>query len=139
MTYERPGGVSVVAKQEDEARRAFGDELGRVMNVRRMTQKALADATGRSQPSVAAWIAGDTEPEAKTVFRVEEILELPAGHLSRLLGYLPPSAVESPSASFEELVTTDPLLDETQKRGILALYREFTSRQATKRGRPKKS
>jgi hypothetical protein len=72
------------------------------------------------------------------VFKAEDVLELPPGHLSKLLGYLPPTAVEGPSANFDELIAADPLLDDTQKRMILALYREATSRKPGGRGRPKK-
>ena len=138
MTYERPGDVALVAKQEDDGLAQFGEELSRVLNVRRMTQDALAEAVGRKQSSVSAWLAGKSAPESATVFKIEEILDLPAGHLSRFLGYLPTAAVEASSATFEELVTIDPLLDETQKRMILALYREATSRRSTRRGRPKR-
>lgn len=140
MSDGSAGAVAVMAKDEALARRkAFGDELGRVLAVRRMTQQDLATALGVKQPTVSGWISALNEPESATVFRAEEVLELPPGHLSRLLGYLPPSAVNAPNSSFEELVTTDPLLDETQKRMILALYREATSRKGTTRGRPKKS
>lgn len=107
--------------------------------VRKMSQKALGEALGGlSQAAVGGWVGGESEPSPARVFAIEEILELPPGHLSKLLGYLPPSAVGGPDATFGELVAADPLLDDSQKRGILALYREFTARPPGGPGRPRR-
>lgn len=131
-------GVSTLVKEPDvvQRRRAFGEALSRAMAVRKMSQEALGATVGVKQPTIAGYIAGEYEPSPMNVFKFEEVLELPAGHLSKLLGYVPPEAVGGPGATFDEIVAGDPLLDDTQKRGILALYREFTSRKPGGRGRP---
>lgn len=133
-------GVATIMKEPDvgRRRRAFGDALSRALSVRKMTQDALGAVIGVKQPTIAGYIAGEYEPTPANVFKFEEALELPPGHLSNLLGYLPPEAVTGPTATFDELVASDPLLDDTQKRGLLALYREFTARQPGGRGRPAK-
>ena len=47
------------------------------------------------------------------VFTVEEALELPGGHLSRILGYLPASQDGVKPSSVPDAVVADPLLDDT--------------------------
>lgn len=128
----------VVQPQSDEARRqAFGDALGDALGVRKTTQRALGDMLGGvTQSAISAWIAGQSEPSRDLVFQIETVLELPPGNLSRHLGYLPPEAATGKGGmTFEEAVMNDPLLDETQKRGVLALYREFTGHRPARRRR----
>lgn len=132
-----------MTKQEEaasERRRAFGNALADAMSVRDLTQSGLGKLIGGvSQPSISAWLSGESKPEADVVFEIERVLELPPGHLSRHLGYLPIEAVKAPPATFEAVVMSDPLLDDPAKRGLLAMYRELTSRRLTSRGgRPKK-
>lgn len=130
-----------MVKEPETDLSAFGDALSRALAVRGMTQKALGEALGGlSQAAVAGWVTGLNPPSTPAMtFKIEEVLELPPGHLSRLLGYLPASAIDAPGANFEETIAADPLLDDTQKRMILALYREATTRKPGGRGRPKKS
>lgn len=137
----------MAAKDQEPDLKAFGDALARALNVRGMTQRqfgeALATAEGRatplSQAAVAGWVSGTQEPDGpRRVFLMEEILELPPGHLAQHLGYLPAAAIDGPTATFAELVGSDPLLDDTQKRMILALYAEATARKPGGRGRPRR-
>lgn len=122
-----------------ERRARFGEALAAAIAVRDMTQRALGEALDLKQPTVSAWLNGESEPASAVVFEAERVLDLPPGHLSILLGYLPPEAVDAPPVTFEQVVTSDPLLDDPAKRGLLAMYRELTSRRVTQRGgRPKK-
>lgn len=121
-----------------ERRRRFGEALGSALAVRGMTQRELGDVLELKQPTISAWLKGESEPASAVVFATERALELPPGHLSILLGYLPPDAVDAPPATFEQVVGTDPLLDEPAKRGLLAMYRELTARRS-RGGRPRKS
>lgn len=113
-------------------RQKFGDALRAAMNARGVTQRDLASDLGVTQAAVSSWVNGDFErvgPVPETVFDLERRLDLPPGHLSKHLGYLPPEAAKSGvTATFESVVMDDPLLDDTQKRGVLALYREFVAR-----------
>lgn len=123
-----------------ERRVAFGRSLADVLAVRDLTQRQFGELLGGiSQPAISAWLQGESEPGAAIVFEAERVLELPPGRLSVLLGYLPPEAVDAPAMTFEQVVTSDPLLDDAAKRGLLAMYRELTSRRVTSRGgRPRK-
>lgn len=125
----------------EERRRAFGDALAGVLGVRDLTQRSLGELLGgTSQGAISAWLSGKSEPAPSTVFAVERVLELAPGQLSILLGYLPPEAAKSSPPTFENVVSTDPLLDDVGRRGLLALYREMTTRRTTSRGgRPRKS
>ncbi len=82
------------------SRQAFGTAVAGALAVRDLTQRALADALGVKQPTVSAWLSGESEPASAVVFELERVLELPPGHLSRHLGYLPPDAVGAPPATF---------------------------------------
>lgn len=105
--------------------REFGETLTQAMNVRGMTHRRLGEELGVTQSAISAWKSGAAEPSSRTVFAIERALELPPGHLSRTLGYLPVEGRRIVNASFEEVVVADPLLSEDQKRGFIALYRSF--------------
>lgn len=119
--------VSERATTVAEKRKAFAAALVEARTVRGLTQTELGAEVGIGQPGVSAWEAGENQPEPEMVFAVERVLELPPGHLSRHLGYMPPDSDGQVTATFEEVVMGDPLLDEGQKRAALALYREFTA------------
>lgn len=106
----------------------FGDELARALAVRGMSQRQLAKEIDMSQSYVAEWRSGRAQPNPDVVFEVEQILELPPGHLSWLLGYLPISVTKPSATSVEVAVTSDPLLEEKDKRALLAAYREMTAK-----------
>jgi transcriptional regulator with XRE-family HTH domain len=121
--------------EDDQARKrrkAFGAALGEAIAVRGVTQRELGRLLGgMTQSAISAWKSGEAEPSTATVFAVERRLELPPGHLSRHLGYLP-ITTDRAASTFEEVVLGDPLLDEVQKRGLLALYREFLGRDGSR-------
>lgn len=119
-----------------DARGRFGDALSDAMKVRGYSQRDLGQELGVSQPAVSGWVVGDAEPAATTVFAAEKVLGLTPGTLSRHLGYLPTDAVKS-TPTFEAVVSSDPLLEEHDKRGLLALYREVTRRSSSRGGRPR--
>lgn len=122
-----------------QRRAAFADALVDALNVRRTTQDALGKALGVKQPTVSAWVRREAEPPPETVFAIERELGLPPGHLSRHLGYLPPEAVKASPATFEAVVTGDPLLEDYVKRALIDQYRALTSRGGGRGGRPRKS
>lgn len=120
----------------DDENNAFGSELGRILRLRAMQQWRLGEELGGlGQSTIAGWVNGTARPSPDQVFITEEILELAPGHLSMLLGYLPPSAV---TTTVDAAILTDPTLDETGRRVLLAVYRELTSRQRStaSRNRP---
>lgn len=106
---------------------AFGAALASARSARHLTQRRLGELLGgTTQSAISAWEGGEAEPSPETVFAVEEALGLPGGALSRLLGYLPlgEREVASPVSA---AIAADPLLTEAEKRGLLALYEEFTT------------
>jgi transcriptional regulator with XRE-family HTH domain len=121
--------VSNRATSVSEKREAFGAALAEARNVRGVLQSEIADLAGVQQSSVSAWEKGDNQPAPEVVFAIEDYLELKPGHLSRHLGYAP-VAHRGVAPTYEQVVMDDPLLDDTQKRAALALYREFTARPA---------
>lgn len=123
--------MTMVDKPAADRRRAFGDALAHAIAVRGLTQRSLAEHLGIAQSTTAAWKAGNAEPAPETVFEIERALELPPGHLSQHLGYMPPG--ETGRQSFEEVVADDPLLSDTMKGSILAIYREFVENRRPKR------
>lgn len=124
--------------EQEESRRRFGAALEQALTLRRRSQKEVGDALGTTQSSVSAWKAGESEPSYATVFGLERYLRLPPGFLSRHLGYVPVEAIDQ-AVTVEDLIMSDPLLDEAGKRAVLAVYRELTSRAGPRRGRPTRS
>lgn len=111
---------------EDAADKAtFGRALAAALRRRGISQRTLADLLGRTaQSSVSAWTRGDTAPGPEVVFEMEQVLEVPPGHLSQHLGYVP--AGIQPPASVVAAIEADPLLEPVHRQALLALYREFT-------------
>lgn len=102
---------------------------------REISQQEVATALGVMQSMVSAYEKGTTEPERETVFAAEELLDLPAGTLSSLLGYGPPVVTKSrggrkvtPITSTRQAILTDPALDKKAKEALLASYRAFAGR-----------
>lgn len=120
----------------EQARLRFGRVLAEALFARDLTQADLARAVGSTQSAVSAWVNGHAEPASSLVFEVEGYLELPAGFLSRLLGYLPVSAVAS-VASIQEAVQASTLIDEDLKPMLLAVVRELVKKSRESQARLK--
>lgn len=115
-------------------RERFGRVLSEALFARGMTQADLARELDSTQSAVSAWIHGKAEPAAQVVFETERVLEVPQGFLSRLLGYLPVTAVAS-VASIEEAVQASTLIEEDLKPMLLAVVRELKKKTRDGRGR----
>jgi len=103
-------------------RSGFGAALQRAMAGR--PREHLAEPLGITPQAVSKWYTGDSAPrEADRVFLIEELLELPAGTLSRFLGYLPVEAVTTTTVT--QAIEADPALDDRDRRVLLATYREM--------------
>lgn len=103
----------------------FGAALRSARTSRDLRQEDLADLLGKagvtvSYQAIGGWERGESPPSSEKVFVIERCLELAPGTLSRLLGYLPVSAV--PAKSFEEVVLADPGLDDRARDMLLAAY-----------------
>jgi transcriptional regulator with XRE-family HTH domain len=92
-----------------------------------MKQEDLARLMGTTQSSVSGWINGKYEPPAGTVFRMERLLEVDPGLLSRPLGYLP---LEGPQATLgvPTAIAQASVLDEEEKAVLISLYELLSGR-----------
>jgi transcriptional regulator with XRE-family HTH domain len=91
-----------------------------------MSQRQAAQALGVSQSAISGWTLGDNEPLPATVFAIESKLDLPPGHLSRHLGYVPLVTAESGQGAVgvEDAINSDPMLPPLMKRALIAAYQE---------------
>lgn len=84
----------------------------------------VAEHLGVGVEGVRMWMRGRREPPRSTVFEIEAFLREKPGTLSRLLGYLPPSA--RAVTTVEDAINADPRLTPTKRGYLLTLYRDMT-------------
>ena len=89
-----------------------------------LSQTDLGRALGGiGQSAISQWECGGVQPQREHVFAAEKALRLTPGTLSRLLGYLPPSAsARAAPDDVRKAIRRDPLLTEKEKRSFLSLY-----------------
>src|SRR5919198_5613738 len=88
-------------------REAFRRALRSARGERGLSQRALARAVGRTPGAVWQWEEGRGAPNPETVAQVEQLLDLEANELARLLGYVPLSE-PTQRVSVVDAVNTDP-------------------------------
>lgn len=119
---------------------AFGNAIAAALATKGITQAELGQRVGIVQSAVSAWVAGTAEPPRDTVWAIERVLGLTPGFLSRQLpSPYQPVTKNAAVATVEEAVIADPLLDESGKRAVLAVYRELVSYAPRRTGRPRGS
>lgn len=100
------------------------DEMGRTQS---WLGAEIARQLGRddpfSQAAISNYLMGKVIPDPPTVFALEQVLQLRAGTLSRLLGYLPASSRSA--RSVEDAIAADPRLNEVGRRAVLAVYQQL--------------
>jgi transcriptional regulator with XRE-family HTH domain len=133
--------IAVVVQQErrrpgvtDEQRDAFRRALRRAREAVGQTQLGLSRAIGVTRSAVWQWEQGRAIPRPGAVAAVEHELHLPAGALSRLLGYLPAGAVEREMISVIEAIEADSRLGERERELLAAMYRELLKQRETEKG-----
>ncbi len=118
---------------ESESLDAFSDAVNGELEYRGITQAefgaSVAEAEGRERPytqsNVTDWLARHRGLRPSLVFAMERALELPAGALSYLLGYLPLAAV--PTFTVAEALARDTRLSPSQRRMILVTIEALAS------------
>ena len=112
---------------------SFGEAVKLRLDDLNKTQTWLGERMGElhgrrpyGQSTVGTWIAR-TELTPALVFDIERALDLPAGHLSKLLGYVPVGATPPPG-SVVDAIEADPLLDDRGRRSLVAAYRALVER-----------
>jgi transcriptional regulator with XRE-family HTH domain len=118
-------------------RGAFRETLRQAREDRGLSQRALAKALGVTPGAVWQWEReeGGTLPRFEITTEIERVLELEPGRLSRLLGYVPAEAGESRLSSVIESARNDPLLGDSERDLLVAIYRELVRQSAARRSK----
>jgi transcriptional regulator with XRE-family HTH domain len=108
-------------------RAAFSVALGDALRERGWTQNELAVELGTTQSAVSGWVHHRTQPRPPVVDRIEQLLDLPAGDLSRHLGYLSLSFESGSRRSVSHALETDEWIDDTARAAVMFLYNHYRS------------
>jgi transcriptional regulator with XRE-family HTH domain len=124
----------VTAAQREVFRRA----LRQAREDAGLSQRALARAVNVSAGAVWQWERDQdgTVPRLDMTTRLEQILNLEPGHLSRLLGYVPATAEPGTITSVVAAARADPRLGDSERELLIAVYRELVRQSASKRSKP---
>jgi transcriptional regulator with XRE-family HTH domain len=124
----------VTAAQREVFRRA----LRQAREDAGLSQRALARAVEVSAGAVWQWERDEdgTVPRLDMTTRLEQVLNLEPGHLSRLLGYVPATAAEPGTiTSVVAAARADPRLGDSERELLIAVYRELVRQSASKRSK----
>lgn len=87
----------------------------------------VARTIGRDKPfrqaTISNYLTGKVEPEPAVTFAIERALQVRAGSLSRLLGYLPTTT--RTARSVPDAIADDPGLSDTARRALTAAYQQL--------------
>jgi transcriptional regulator with XRE-family HTH domain len=111
------------------ARRAFVEELYRIMEENSISQRELAASMEwTSHTYINRWRNLVAEPRPDELFELEEYLKVPGGFLSIHLGYLPPATrgLVPTGPAVEAAIKNDGELDAKAKRALISAYRELS-------------
>lgn len=117
--------------RDGEATQAQREAFGYALAVHVDNASDLARKVGVTSSAAALWLTAQREPSRRTVFDIEEALDLPPGSLSHLLGYLPVSAY--PPGRTEEALEQDPDLSEEGRKTLLRVYRRDVAKKVRTR------
>ncbi len=112
----------------NEQRRVFARALARARKARGLSQSDVARAVGVTASAVSLWEAGETSPRPEIVAKLEAVLGLKDGELTRLLGYLPLGVQREATMSVIAALEADPSLTDEQRDLLAALYRQLTGK-----------
>jgi transcriptional regulator with XRE-family HTH domain len=123
----------VTAAQREVFRRALRqarEEAG-------LSQRALARAVDVTPAAAWQWERdnGSTVPRMDMTTRLEQVLKLEPGHLSRLLGYVPATTEPGTATSVVAAARADPRLGDSERELLIAVYRELVRQSTAKRAK----
>ncbi len=123
----------VTAAQREVFRRA----LRQAREDAGLSQRALARAVEVSAGAVWQWERDEdgTVPRLDMTTRLEQVLNLEPGQLSRLLGYVPATAEPGTITSVVAAARADPRLGDSERELLIAVYRELVRQSASKRSK----
>lgn len=114
----------------DEQQRLFRRALQRARRDQSLSQRALASALGVSPSAVSQWESGETSPRPEMASKLEAVLDLTDGALTRLLGYLPSGVKSEAVAGVLDAIEADPRLTDEQRDLMRELYRQLVGDQS---------
>jgi len=117
-------------RSRSDQREQFRYALRQARETSGLSQRAVARAVGRTASAVWQWEKGQGAPDLDIIAKLEELLDLDAGTLARLLGYQPTNTVQP--ASVLEAVRTDPRLDDDGRELLAKVYRWLVRTRTTK-------
>ena len=123
----------VTAAQREVFRRA----LRQAREDAGLSQRALARAVKVSAGAVWQWERDEdgTVPRLDMTTRLEQVLNLEPGQLSRLLGYVPATAEPGTMTSVVAAARDDPRLGDSERELLIAVYRELVRQSTSKHSR----
>ena len=97
-----------------------------------LSQRGLAKAVGVTAGAVWQWErdSNGSVPRPDIAIRLEQVLRLEPGHLSRLLGYLPATVETGTTTGVVEAAKADPRLGQGERELLIAVYRELVRQSA---------
>ena len=116
-----------------DQREAFRQALRRAREASGLSQRVVGEAVGRTGSAVWQWEEGRGAPDHATVANLEVVLELEAGSLAKLLGYVPTGA-DRP-VSLVEALNADPRLDDSGRELLTSVYRWLVRQGAGEMGK----
>lgn len=107
----------------ERRRSAFAKALTAAMDARNMTQERLGARLGNlRQSTISAWTSGHAlPPDIDTVFRLEKVLKLSPGTLSRQLGFMPTAPTDG-DPDVRQAILADVSLDAGERAAMLNVY-----------------
>ena len=132
--------MSRPAAATDAQRFGFSTALRAYMNRAKVTQEGLrqrlaGDGHAVAASTVSGWMSGSATPPNAVVESMEAHLDLVPGVLSRHLGWLPLTAVDS-RPDTETAILCDDLLSPDQREVLLATYRALVGVNPQPRAEP---
>lgn len=101
----------------------LGNALREATRSAGIMQKQIAEAVGRDQSTVSAWLSGDSWAPLWALPIIDELCRQKAGHILRLAGFV------DPEIDLETAIETAPApIDATDRQALLLLYRTFAVR-----------
>jgi transcriptional regulator with XRE-family HTH domain len=86
----------------------------------RLSQVDIAERLGVDQPTVSRWVRGMRRPPLDVLGVVEAMAGVPLGTVLRRAGYVDGNGLDVVAA-----VEADPVLTESAKRAVIAVYEGF--------------
>jgi transcriptional regulator with XRE-family HTH domain len=111
----------VATRRDPRARQRFASALRKHLDLRGLTQDALAERLGTTQSSVSAWVTGRSLPSPQHIFALEEAFGVSQGTLAALVGFPVPHA-DDHRCDVVTAIEQNTTLSRAHKNLLLTMY-----------------